>query len=354
MKKLWQKKEYIVIGLIVLLFLFISGLSLFGIQRLQGNARVVNYIGIVRGATQKLVKEELMGHPDDELIARLDTIINELITGEGTYGLVALDDKTYMDYMWSVHESWQEIKTEIQHVRAGADNTRLYDLSQDYFTLVDNTVSAAEHYSEGQVRSTSRVIWAVNAAFVLILIFALANIIRAAALKKKADALDKLAYIDQLTQVSNRASCERLIDELTAQPPAESVCVFMFDMNNLKTANENLGHQGGDRIIADFARILKTEAGDRGFVGRYGGDEFIALFVGFGESDAEAYMTGVNEKVIAYNLLHINEIERLSFAAGYHIGYIADMTVDEMINQADRKMYARKRQMKENNELLES
>ena len=50
-----------------------------------GDARIINYSGLVRGATQRLVKEELDGQPDDELIARLNGIIYDLRTGEGAY-----------------------------------------------------------------------------------------------------------------------------------------------------------------------------------------------------------------------------------------------------------------------------
>ena len=57
--------------------------SIHSIHGLQGNARVINYAGVVRGATQRLVKQELKGQPNDVLIARLDGILTELATGEG-------------------------------------------------------------------------------------------------------------------------------------------------------------------------------------------------------------------------------------------------------------------------------
>ena len=46
----------------------LGGLSLVSIHNLQGNARVINYTGVVRGATQRLVKEELKGRTDDALL----------------------------------------------------------------------------------------------------------------------------------------------------------------------------------------------------------------------------------------------------------------------------------------------
>lgn len=79
-------------ALLIVAFTFLSGVSLYYINKLQGHARVINYTGIVRGATQQLVKQELRHIPDDPLIDRLDCIINELTGGTGKNNLVFLDD----------------------------------------------------------------------------------------------------------------------------------------------------------------------------------------------------------------------------------------------------------------------
>lgn len=65
--------------------------SLSSIYQIRGNARVVNYTGIVRGATQRLVKMELHCQPDDALLLRLDSIINDLIKGGGQNPSVSSD-----------------------------------------------------------------------------------------------------------------------------------------------------------------------------------------------------------------------------------------------------------------------
>lgn len=85
----------------------------------------------------------------------------------------------------------------------------------------------------------------------------------------------------------------------------------MFDMNNLKTVNERMGHQGDD------------------------------------EEKAEDYLTAVNEKVVANNLLHIAEIERISFAAAYVIGNLRDEDITGLMDAADKAMYKRKSLMRE-------
>ena len=350
MKELWKKKEYIVLGIVVVLFGLVSYVSLSSIHQMRGNARVVNYAGIVRGATQRLVKKELQGYPDDALILRLDSIVDELISGEGKNNLVALPDEEFQGNMAEVRRSWMALKEEIAAVRAGKEDGTLFDMSEAYFALVDRTVSSAEAYSETQVSRSTGWLMGVDAAFVVLILMGGAGLLRSAALKRRADALGKIAYVDPLTQMPNRASCERELDTCAQGASAVEMAVYMFDMNNLKRVNDLLGHQGGDRIIADFARILKTESAGYGFVGRYGGDEFVALFPDCDQDRAERYLTQVNEKVIAYNLLHVHAVEKISFAVGYVIGSPAKFPIEDMVNEADRKMYVRKRQMKENKE----
>jgi diguanylate cyclase (GGDEF)-like protein len=120
----------------------------------------------------------------------------------------------------------------------------------------------------------------------------------------------------------------------------------MFDMNNLKLANDFIGHQGGDNIITQFARIIGEEAKNYGFMGRYGGDEFLGVFERADAATAEEYLARVNERIAAYNSLLVNDIEKISFAAGVTAGLLAEVGIDDMIYLADRNMYANKRDMK--------
>lgn len=146
-----MQKRMMTIFLLVVLVL--SGLlSLYSMGNLQGNARVINYTGVVRGATQRLVKEELEGRRDDALISKLDGIIEELRTGEGENRLVRLKDDEYQEMVALMQERWEEMKQEIRKVREGADSQRLYNLSEDFFELADESVGTAEQYAERYVR----------------------------------------------------------------------------------------------------------------------------------------------------------------------------------------------------------
>lgn len=99
--KLKNKKSRNIIGIIqsclifalVILVIFM----MIQIDRLQGTARVINYAGLVRGATQREVKLEITGSQNDELIKYLDDILSGLKYQDGNYDLVKLHDKEYQD-----------------------------------------------------------------------------------------------------------------------------------------------------------------------------------------------------------------------------------------------------------------
>lgn len=148
--------------------LFSGALSIFTIHGLQGNARIINYAGVVRGATQRLVKQELNAQPNDALIVRLDGILVELSTGEGENRLGRLDDSSFQELLSQMRLQWEDLKAEILHVRQGLDGTELYQQSESFFELADRTVIAAETYSERQVDKAERGLIVLISVFLLL------------------------------------------------------------------------------------------------------------------------------------------------------------------------------------------
>lgn len=362
MKKAWAKKEYIAIAIVVVLFAFVSYTSLSSIRLLHGNARVVNYVGIVRGATQKLIKEEIMGwqltssdpaalddadwYPDDALIERLDSIIEELLTGEGPNDLVVLQDDEYLNNMRQVQAHWGELKDLIADVREGDSPDELFQSSQIYFELVNETVFSAERYSEAQVNRIMTILIVINAVFILIIVLGVVAVARSLSVRRRADALGKIAYIDSLTEVGNRASCEREMERIDKCTEDKKLAVFMFDMNDLKQTNDLLGHQWGDRIIASFAAILKSAAAERGFVGRFGGDEFIAFFESPDEDEVESFLNEVRSEVDAYNDRQTDALKQIKYAVGCIITETKGRDIEDIVHDADNAMYQNKRELK--------
>lgn len=155
-----------IVPIILLAVLLLSGvLSLISVLSIQGNARIINYTGVVRGASQLLIKQELHGESNDDLMNRVDEIIEELMTGKGKNHLAKLEDQDYLNAMGVLKESWLAIKEEIVKVRQGGENETLYRLSQEFFQQADLAVSAAEEYTEEQVDGIIKIFFAL---FILI------------------------------------------------------------------------------------------------------------------------------------------------------------------------------------------
>ncbi|MBQ9519841.1 MAG: GGDEF domain-containing protein [Firmicutes bacterium] len=85
-------------------------------------------------------------------------------------------------------------------------------------------------------------------------------------------------YKDAMTGVLNKASIIRLIKMRMANiAPGESIVIAILDLDNFKLVNDTFGHLYGDKIIIRFANIISKCIGNRGILGRFGGDEFMIL-----------------------------------------------------------------------------
>ena len=161
--------------LIILIVLVAIMMVLIG--KLQGTARVINYTGLVRGATQREVKLEITGNPNDELIDYLDGILEDLKYEDGDYNLVKLDDNDYEKKLDTQIAFWILLKNEIYKVREyGYENTDIVNLSEEYFQLADQTVSAAEKYSE-RIACNIRLFETFTAIDMIIIIIFIINMI---------------------------------------------------------------------------------------------------------------------------------------------------------------------------------
>lgn len=320
------------------------------IKKLQGTARVINYAGLVRGATQRLVKLEITKNPDDELVTYLDEILVDLKSGNGDYNLVILDDDTYKQKINNLTLYWGNIKEKINEIRADGYNdesiSELVDMSEVYFHLADETVSIAEEYSDDIAKDISTIeIFSAIDMFLLFLMIVIQSV-SVMRIYRKNIILSQKAYIDTHTGLKNKNMCEELLGNPSTltQPTA----FFMFDINNLKHTNDTNGHSAGDRLIADFAKILKSVAGENDFAGRCGGDEFILVIYDITDNSVNDLIKNLNSEVEHFNSLGRNI--PISYAYGVSISDgRTDCTMKTLFDEADRCMYANKRDMKAKN-----
>lgn len=148
--------------------------------------------------------------------------------------------------------------------------------------------------------------------------------------------------MDNLTGCLNRAA---LLDEADKALQLEqryrrSSALVFFDLNDFKAVNDNFGHHVGDRCLLAFAEQIKARLRTTDELGRYGGDEFVALLR---ETDAEQAQQLLSTLVpIVIEDDHGGSII-LRFSAGVACSNDAGIyTIDDWLRAADVQMYRQK------------
>lgn len=122
------------------------------IDLMTADGRVVNFSGIVRGATQRLVKLELSGQKSPDLIPRLDKIVKGLTDGDRDLRLPRATDNNFLLKIQEVEKAWLELKEAIKNLRINPNETNtLMKLSEEYWDLTNAAVFAAEDFSKYKV-----------------------------------------------------------------------------------------------------------------------------------------------------------------------------------------------------------
>lgn len=161
-------------------------------------------------------------------------------------------------------------------------------------------------------------------------------------LRTTGNRLRRLAECDALTGTLNR----RAFDSLMAETPfgdALTGCVAVLDIDNLKPINDTLGHAAGDRTIRLVADTLRSVIRPDDLLFRWGGDEFLILWLGpVRESDAAHRLDRLNEE-----LTRNAKLGDVPYPAAPTVSYglalfAAREELPEAIQAADESMYARK------------
>ena len=150
------------------------------------------------------------------------------------------------------------------------------------------------------------------------------------------------AHTDQVTSLPNaRASYLRLDQEINrGEREGRTVGVLFMDLNGLKPVNDSYGHAAGDRLLTETANRLRQSLRSYDFLGRVGGDEFLAILPGL---DA-----GYIEKTRAHlkRALSSTPVEitdgvgvRPVISIGVALFPHDSKEADELIVLADRRMY---------------
>lgn len=162
--------------------------------------------------------------------------------------------------------------------------------------------------------------------------------------RKELGSTRRLAYTDSLTGVKNKLAYvekEEQMEARVASGELKEFAIAVFDLNNLKQVNDEMGHENGDQYIISACRIICNYF-KHSPVYRIGGDEFVAIMEG------EDYQNRDNIKEAFYNLMKENlgkkEVVVAIGVACFNKDH--DNTYQQVFKKADQEMYAQKQKLK--------
>lgn len=153
----------------------------------------------------------------------------------------------------------------------------------------------------------------------------------------------RLAEMDSLTGIANRASFDSRLKQLVGQvEPDEHLPVMIIDLDGFKTVNDTLGHQAGDELLKQVASRLLSCTRNGDFVARIGGDEF-AVIQASAASTADSQIMG--ERIVAMLSLPYqikSEVVVISASVGIALAPQDGSTPSEVLKNADVALYEMK------------
>ncbi len=161
----------------------------------------------------------------------------------------------------------------------------------------------------------------------------------------RSDKLQRLATIDDLTGLTNRAHFHARLEArvAAAQLDAEPFVVMLIDLDRFKEVNDTLGHHHGDMLLRDLGARLAAHAGPTDLVARLGGDEF-AVLPGVRTTSA-ALIERIAARLVAC-VQQPFELDEISLDVGASIGiarYPVDgLSANVLLRLADVAMYGAK------------
>lgn|GEM_PF-721643 len=150
---------------------------------------------------------------------------------------------------------------------------------------------------------------------------------------------------DLFTGLFNKTCCNELLEN--SAPVKGQAALIMIDLNDLKYTNDTMGHEAGDEMIVSFVGILKAEALQGAFLGRYGGDEFIAYIEGADKKKVSEMISRVEIGTATHNAANRGPDISYSIGVAFSDEFDQQPTVHQLFQKADERMYVEKKKYHE-------
>ncbi len=164
------------------------------------------------------------------------------------------------------------------------------------------------------------------------------------ALKKSQEHIKRLAYVDELTGLANRARSQQFLDQaiLRARHSGFPFAVLFLDLDGFKDINDSLGHDAGDQVLREMGKRLAGVVRGGDMVARLGGDEFCMVLENLREERDAARIASRCLSVISEPMQLCERTLRLRGSVGIAMFPRDGDSREAILRAADTAMYAAK------------
>jgi len=157
--------------------------------------------------------------------------------------------------------------------------------------------------------------------------------------------LRHMSQTDGLTGLDNRRNLEERIEEMFehAKRLSEPFSCVMCDLDRFKSVNDTYGHQAGDAVLKQFAKILRNEVREIDRAGRFGGEEFMLLLPGTVLDAAVTFAERVRKQIESHTFTFDNQsIQRTASIGVSAWPHPRIKDCDALVRAADDALYVAK------------
>ncbi len=144
--------------------------------------------------------------------------------------------------------------------------------------------------------------------------------------------LKRAVYVDSLTGIPNRFSCDQIFEKYEAESDISSLGCALIRIENLDEINQSHGRSSGNVALKEFSSMVERKSAYYGFVGRNNGNEFLVVIENCNKDKMDKFTTELQKEIDLYN----------KTSGGYEIKINVEMVLNDTLGLGDfRELVAR-------------
>ena len=158
--------------------------------------------------------------------------------------------------------------------------------------------------------------------------------------KKMQESIRRQVELDELTQLYNRRYGDKCLQQMCKKMQESGIeyCVAIGDIDFFKEVNDRYGHEAGDVVLTKVARILREKIMSKGYVCRWGGEEFLIVLEDCEQEQAKQILQDVLDVLRGQSI----ECQGQNICVTMSVGVVqvaSDEKIDDILRRADKKLY---------------